>query len=732
MSINTDVKFKQNINGNSTPYFEVGNLYPKTDDQLLRVKGSKLDLNSESKVLSVIEIIKKLNIWPFKSGKSLSRFQFILCDLIAERLFLSLSKKSDMGQATRSPVPIKQYQINSICSGLWLCKIYTRQDLIDHFDKVMKTIFLKPNFFEFTQYKPEEQLEIFECAITAYNKVNPYKISLLKNDVELLGKFAQLDKSKILRNPKEIDDLSRVTQNYDRLKESHEKIRITTENNLKIIKDSEFAVCPHVILGAGDTGTTLWLERYKSHHGEAQEKLSQGQLPGVLMIGETLGSWRCNYTLAQRYSLLERGCVVSNPSDYMSKAYYLKNPYANARHIYQANVVSLAETKAPLLLGAQVIRIQKNSGQEDWKSKGHTYRIKLGIPAQGIVEKEIYTNEIDICTGLGQPRNGAVKKCIPQGFKELSQYDSEKKIIPIIDGDQFILAKDKEVSSPPRTIVVYGGGGTAAACYRKAFFGHDTRTDLSEYEEKKKKNSVKWIAKKGFQAAGKGKLATKALASAEKSQSLFAGELVQITHNSGKLTLIFEPYKSANSDKNLTPSDKEILCDQLVYALGQQGRALKKVCRTFTRKLQLTLDNMGMPSLKTKDHKIHFFGAALMATRKRQECESIIWKWLKKQKIGPDVGPGSMPGSRAQIKYISQNVDNINVSIDDSELVRRFLDQCGVEQEKISSFIDGLLKARDKGWPSSVIELETLQGLLSNHKIDDKVKIQGLSHLVKK
>ncbi len=522
-------------------------------------------------------------------------------------------------------------------------------------------------------------------------------------------------------------DLMRIVHHYDRLEKAYEKIGMTNASLDKVFKNQEFAACSHVIVGAGDSGTSLWLEKYKPHHGKTQAKLDQGQLPDVLMIGETLGNWKHDYTLAQPYNLLERGISASNPSDFLFFPYYNTNPYANARHVFQANLVSLALTDAPHLAGIKMLRIEKkNQHSADWKSKDHDYRVITLIPA---VEKAVYTNAIDICTGLGHARNGIAEKCSDLiDFEDLSQFDQNKKFTPIIDGDQFILTDTEEKSPESRTIVIYGGGGTAAACYRKGFFGNDRKTEPRPFENQK--NKVIWVAKNGFKSAGGGKLATKALAAAKKRNELFTAELREITLSpkKEKLKLSFTPFHKTTEASDLL---SEIECDQFIYALGQEDIDLAQACEELNLELELDINKTGMPlGVKTKDEKIHFFGAAAMAIR-QQDYISATWKWLHEENIGPDVGPGSMPPSRAQIKqYISEiglPIECVNVNIDNSHLIQQFLKQSGIEPEKIPFFMIDILQARKDS--TSGCTTTTLQNLLDKHAINSKVQILGLTHL---
>jgi hypothetical protein len=543
----------------------------------------------------------------------------------------------------------------------------------------------------------------------------------------LKGLISDLEDQSIhFSNP---EDLTRVAQSYELLGKSYEEIRAMNTKLAKIFRDQELIACSHIILGAGDTGTTVWLEKYKPYHGKTQEEIQQGHCPDVLMIGETHGCWSHDYTLAQPYGLLDRGTAFSNPSDYLFQGYYRANPYANARHVYQANLVNLAKTQAPHLAGMKVLRIEKKSSHlEDWESKTHEYRLVVSIPAE---EKAVYANEIDVCTGLGPARETIASKCDSlEEFETLSQFDKQKLFTPIVSGDQFMLTDSEEKSSDSRVIVVYGGGGTAAACYRKGFFGHDRQKEFNSFENQNNQNNVLWIAKDGFSAAGGGRLATKALETAKKKSRLFSGELSKIVSSKGRLKLSFTQGRQDAEAASIS----EIECDQLVYSIGQENVNLKQACKEFDSELQLDVNQTGMPiCVKTSDEKIHFFGTAAMAIR-QMDYMSSTWNWLHKENIGPDVGPGSMPPSRAQIKgYISTlgiPVECVNVNMDSIHLVQKLLEYSGIEEEKASFFIEDVLQARKES--TAGFTTWRLQGLLDKHHLNDKVHVLGLSHLVRK
>ncbi|MBP7073874.1 MAG: hypothetical protein KBA81_00630 [Rhabdochlamydiaceae bacterium] len=524
------------------------------------------------------------------------------------------------------------------------------------------------------------------------------------------------------------EDLTCVAHSYEVLAKACQQIVKMNSTLTKVIKVHDFVICSKVILGLGDCGTTLWLEKFKSDHQKVQKQIELGNVPEILMIGETFGCWKHDYTLAQPYNLLERGMVTSNPSAYLFQPYYLKNPYANARHVFQANLVSLAQSEAPLLLGVRVFHIErKGCLHDDWQSPNHDLRLIAYI---GSKQMAIYTHEINICTGLGSPRDTIFQKCNSLAeFNQLSKFDQNLDFTPLVDGDQYVFTNSQEKSSKTRTIVVYGGGGTAAACYRKAFFGHDRKKSPNSFENQKNQNKVFWFARDGFEAAGNGKLATSALETARKREELSIGELNKISQEGGRLKLNFTRMLNG-TDSTVS----EVICDQLIYAIGQDSMHLKQLCEEFEAELLLDIKQDGMPiCVRTDDNKIHFFGAAAMAIRQK-EYMAHTWEWLHQENIGPDVGPGSMPPSRAQIReYIAEMglpIEAVNVNADSIHLIRKFLEQCEIETKKIDLFVTDILLARKDS--TAGFSKEKLQAFLDKYELNTQLYIIGHSHLVKK
>jgi hypothetical protein len=618
--------------------------------------------------------------------------------------------------------PVSQYKINHICSCLLRCNIKTRKDLINHFADVVGEINQNSKIFK-SHFTEEQCFTIFKEALEVYNQANYLRIVFTEADVGSRGFKRPVITAAMLPNT---DDLLKVTRSYDRLAKSNNTKKQVSSKIEKILGEKNHVVCPNVILGAGDSAISIWLQKFESHHGRVTEKLTADQLPEILMIGRDSGCWIQDYTLAQPHNLLERENSKWNPGDFIATSTYQENPQTNGRHVYQANQIILAKTEAPLLITSVTSIEKKNQKSSNWIESEYNYRLLIDTASGG---KYIYTNEIDICTGLGPARNPLVDTVISQtDFTRLNQFDEKKKFTPIVDGNQFVLSDSEEKSKKARTIVVYGGGGTAAACYRKGFFGHDNKVDSLEFNNENKKNSVLWIAR-NFDKAGGGKLATTALSSAKQRNELITGELKEITHDpiNGNLKLRFEETNNATKEINTF----EVVCDQLVYSTGQDDLKTRQVLKELESDIELDFDETGMPlGVKTKDSKVHYHGAAAMAVREKEYLTST-WNWLKRENIGPDVGPGSMPPSRAQIKrYMERKgveVGSVNVNTDSSHLIKDYILHLRINESTADSLVNEIIELRKQS--TSGFSRQILSSLLDKYDLHEIVEIYGHGQL---
>jgi hypothetical protein len=620
---------------------------------------------------------------------------------------------------SKSRSAARQASINSICGILDYLEIHSSHDLRVNFEKIVKKFNRNPNIF-----RPTDTLlyraKLFEDAVSAYASVLEYKI-LVPADINwsLLTKHNSTHKVQGIP-----DDLLKVTQSYDDLAIASHLNSTTSKAIKKVLDAQDYGVCDTIILGAGDTGTTLWIEKYKAQHGATAKSVAEKKLPDVLMISDGFGGWSQDYTLAQTQSSLERSGADKNPSDFMSTEFYQKNPQANARHVFQANTVCLGKTQAPIFM-TNVHKIEKKENHVNWENNAYSYRVIVESP-KGMT-KAIYTNNVEVCTGLGAANIAFDAKIItPNEVKRLSQFDNSLGFTPVVDGNQFALT-DAEVKNSDRTIVIYGGGGTATACYRKSFFGTDVRTYDRPYTADNQKNKVLWVYKDFI---GTGKMSANALHAAQQRNEVFEAELVKVVQRSdGKLSLTFKMLNPGNG-----PATQDIVCDQLVYSIGQNDIRARQVCSEVASDIQVQADKSGMLLyVSTPDQRIRYFGASAVAVSKKEFLDQTM-AWLKVQNIGGDVGAGSMPPTRAQIKQhlalLNIKPENINTNMDNSALIKDFLVDAGVKATDADNFIQDVLAARKNdtfGFTHDVLEQ-----LFNKHNLNTVFEIYGHSHMVLK
>lgn len=619
----------------------------------------------------------------------------------------------------RSTGEARQKSINAICSYFIPYKVRSTYDLSLHLPEIIAKIYNDPKIFNVND-SVLRRIEIFKDAISAYARATDFNVKIPENINWKLFQIEECEHPSIL--PTQEDDLSKVTHSYDQFLNAEIHNEKMSREITKIL-DIKEGVCDSIILGAGDTGTTLWLEKYKSQHFKASKFISEGTLPNVLIVASCFGNWKHDYTLAQTQSSLERTTGQMNPGDFLPTEFYENNPQANARHVFQANQVCLGNTQAPIIK-MDVLKIEKRENHAGWAKDDYPYRLIARLPSGE--EKSIYTRHIEICTGLGAANvnvNASVIKS--EDLQKLKQFDAKLGYTPFVDGNEFVLTNSQE-SRNNKVIVIYGGGGTASAIYRKSFFGTDIRTYNRPYTPGNQKNTVNWVFREFI---GTGKMAQTALQMATKRNEVFQGDLVKISQRKdGRLSLEFKLHKMIDGS-----TSKELICDQLVYSIGQDDVQAKQLCHEVSDDLKIHSDDSGMLLyISTPDNNIKFYGSAAISFRKAEVMKQTT-SWLNAQNIGGDVGPGSMPPTRAQVKrYLElqhgMKPESINANMDTTCLIGEYLRDAHVEKPIVDAFLADLLLARkDDTYGCSRNKLEQL---LKKYGLDKIFNIYGHSHLV--
>lgn len=562
-----------------------------------------------------------------------------------------------------------------------------------------------------------------------------------------------------------IKDIQALEKTYDQLKQAKETLTERSDALTQLVQQTPVVKVPKVIIGAGDMGTTLWLEKHKSEHRKAGRKIATQTLPDTLMLANDTGKWTHNYTLAQSHRILERETEHTSPSAFTKESTNQQNKYVNARHLYQANMMNLATTEAPVILDAYVKAIQKQENHTTgWQDTTCAYRLQVALPNKKT--KYIYTNEVEVAAGLGVAKDIFPSNYITNElYEKLSVFDPAKQCTPIIDGNAFMLTAQEESTEVPRTVIVYGGGGNATACYGKACLGKDIRSDMDHenqenaYAQAIPNRDVFWFSRNGFEPAGYGTLAKQAVVNAQSQHLIFPGLLNRIEYdNKTKKTLVYMEIVKGTYEKEPITARKEDLagrpvkifwvfdpaknkyiqkkaigfaCDQLVVCVGQDNNKLKSAISELGP-LQLSTTKEGaVTGVSTADGTVRFFGAtASSLSTEAAPYNKETRTWIVGQNLCADAEwPGVMPPSRAQIRLeafeqTGQAPQQVHAMVDDVVLCRAFLKKAKVVNE---AFLKDLVELRKK--TSSGASHEDIVKLIHKHKLENKIGCEGHSYL---
>lgn len=565
-----------------------------------------------------------------------------------------------------------------------------------------------------------------------------------------------------------IKDVKALAKSYDQLKKAKETISERSEALVGIIKEQPVVTVAKVIIGAGDMGTTLWLEKYKYAHGKTDKRIAHDQLPDTLMIASDTGKWKHNYTLAQSHRVLEREPGTPSPSAFVQSTSNAQDRQVNARHLYQANLMALAETQAPAVMDSFILSVEKQENHtDDWQNKDCAYRLQVVLPNKQI--KFVYTNEVEVAAGFGSARNIFPSNYITQElYDKLSVYDSTKRCTPVVDGNAFMLQTEEEDTTLPRTVIIYGGGGNATACYAKACFGKDIRSDIDHahsdaYTQAHPNREILWVSRDGFESAGVGTLAQQAIHHAQGEHTIYSGGLTRIeyNHKTKKMIAYIKMGKGTYEGKPIIPQKKDLEarptktfweydedkkkympkkcigfeCDQFVFSVGQDNSKLRKAASELgPLKLHTTKEGV-VTGLATGDDRVRFFGAAAssLSDNAAAPYNKETRSWIVKQNLCADAEwPGVMPPSRAQIRLEAFDQpqadlpEHVHALLDDIGLCLKFLKKAGVENE---AFLNDLVAIRKT--TSSGASHEQIVALIAKHRLQGKIGCIGHCYIRK-
>lgn len=280
-------------------------------------------------------------------------------------------------------------------------------------------------------------------------------------------------------SPKE-DLLARLTKNHMLLQVA--KVRLN-ETNLMFqahLEKEKSVYTNALIVGLGDTGIELWRTVYKDQHDTALTNFKDKQEIDVLAVGRDGGSWGKNgvsYLAAQNAQLLHR-VGDSNPQDFtLEQAEHMR---VDANNIRKANDMIGAMRGMPRMQG-DVTALEIREEGSIWPGEGLDERAQQAKYKTVIVfenskgeeiKTTVYTDHLDICTGLGQKaKNIAETMILNQEQQALALAKNERGFTPCISGTEVVLENKDVGVEPNRKIIIYGYGGTAMAAMRKCVWG---------------------------------------------------------------------------------------------------------------------------------------------------------------------------------------------------------------------------------------------------------------------
>ncbi|MFT4554606.1 MAG: hypothetical protein ACI9S8_003260 [Chlamydiales bacterium] len=606
---------------------------------------------------------------------------------------------------------------------------------------------------------PDKSFEIFKDAINTFEKTTDIKIgfSATKTRNHFNSMMRKADSMPSMIGEKAIpargsinvlmSDIDRIQESYDRLDASRAKVKETSSILTARMKKGGVVSVPRVVIGAGDSATSLWIAKYGQDH--KQDLTRSTEMPDTLFLAKNQGIWGHDYTLAQPHNLLERP-GVANPHDFTRTSTYKSNNYVNARHLRQSNDLIQGQSNMPILPSTVETVEKKSNHEDDWECSDRNYRIKINLTDEE-GHRYVYTDSVEICAGLGVGRDIFPGSYIsPKAYAELSIFDPEKGFTPICDGNRFMLTSEEEQGEKNRVIINYGGGGNATACYRKANFDQDRGVrDLNTDEPV---NTVHWFSRNGFGDAGYGTKATEAVKHAareDNKNSLNYGELSKIEKDpdSGKLKVTFTVYTPVDPDEHQTEgtviirkslngedliavvTEETTICDQFIFSTGQDSTKVRQLTSELGELKEKRTSDV-VTGVSNDDGAVTFYGASATAVH---NIFPEFRKDIIRNNLCPDAEwPGVMPPSRAQVAYAASHdtgrmATTLNVNTDEIELIKTSLQASGADEWKVTAFVAQILFNRKMS--DSGVTPQFLRQIFEPLQFGDAVSIVGLTSL---
>ena len=665
-------------------------------------------------------------------------------------------------------------QINALIVSLHKNKILTTRELNSNLDTFLGHIG--------SNVPLSIGWETFKKAIHKYNA--ECDGSLRVTD-ELKSAFdRKFSQRLIIPSVYEKEDLKRMVDSYDTFLVAKKDVAKTSDALLGIVSANETDAfsCENIIIGAGDNAVTLWTEKFTDQYKTAEQSIAKGSIPDVLVLAEGVGSWgKSDYMFEQSHNLLERA-GQANPADFTTQKTYQSNARVNARHLDQANHIIRAKTGMPILPSSVSVIEKKDKHTNNWpeKYKDFEYKLKIELNGDPSKVKTIYTNNIDVCSGLGTARD-----VFPALFKDseesktiqkkLTSYDAAKGFTPLVSGNDFMLTprEEKKAHEANRRILVLGGGGGAAAVFRKAAFLEDTGKTFANIGDSNPPNTdIRWIARAGFGDVILAQQAQEAVDWGKKKGLLNEGTITSVVEQSdGSLLATFKMYERIEGGSDLKSDDlkmkiqtleqdaekvgdknvkiekvtlgnveqyviartQSIVCDQIVAAAGQDSALMKTQFLKDLGKLDATTIDGIVTGIHSADEKIQFHGAAAIALGD-WAVSSSMQSDLDKANAPQDASvAGIMPPAREQVRT-SQNKDteadlvrHLNLNTVNPKFLAKVLEAGGLNTKEVTQFMDFVHKQKKSR--STGISRDDIEGYIKENNLAEQIDLVGLSSI---
>ncbi|MFA6303783.1 MAG: hypothetical protein WC627_11730 [Legionella sp.] len=277
------------------------------------------------------------------------------------------------------------------------------------------------------------------------------------------------------------DVLNRLTKNSIIYQKAIKQLNQVSRMYQDHLVEKKSVYTKALIVGLGDTGVELWRTVYKDYHDTALTHFKETKELDVLAIGRDSGSWGksgVSYLSAQNAYLLHRVGEINADDFTLQQAEMVR---VDAKNIKKANDTISAMRGMPRMQ-ADVISLEvRENGALPWAGEGlvdsaqnATYKIVLSfVDDKGDeVRSTVYTDHIDLCTGLGQKGKNIAETMIKDPEQQARALKENKKgFTPCINGTEVVLENKDVGKSPNRMIIIYGYGGTAMAAMRKCVWG---------------------------------------------------------------------------------------------------------------------------------------------------------------------------------------------------------------------------------------------------------------------